>query len=242
MEELIKRAADLKRRSEMRGILTHTNFLTPAESYEIGRVFKDALFSGGRDGCERTAAFFLPEYMEPEYFDPGEYIKAVRAEAKFSKLTHRDYLGAVLGLGITRESVGDIFVFEDSAYIFCLPTVLSHIVLSLDKVGRYGCKCEEVPLDSVPASPVKRKEVTFSVMSPRLDAVIAGMFNLARGTASKLIDGGFVTLNYKECLKGDREVKEGDIITARGCGKGEITSLGGTSRRGRTFMTAEIYK
>lgn len=79
-------------------------------------------------------------------------------------------------------------------------------------------------------------------MSPRLDAVIAGIFGLSRTGSGKLICEGLVSVNYRECLKPDREVLEGDIISVRGYGKAVLSGTGGKSRRGRTFLNAEIYK
>ena len=242
MNELLKRAEDLKRRGEQRAIVTHTGFLTPAEAYELRHAFADAYFSGGGEDCERVMAFFLPDFLEPEYFDVSEYISAVRVEARFADLTHRDYMGAVLGLGIARETVGDIIASKDTAYIYCTPTTADFAVLNLDKVGRYGAKTEKIPLNSVPPRERERKEISFSVMSMRLDSIAAGMFGLSRSAAARMVEEGLVSLNYRECLRPDREIRSGDIIPVRGYGKGEIKEKGGTSRRGRTFINVEIYK
>jgi RNA-binding protein YlmH len=84
-------------------------------------------------------------------------------------------------------------------------------------------------------------KVAFTVMSMRLDAVAAGMFSVSRTEAARLVEEGRVSLNYAECLRTDAGVKEGDVISIRGFGKGEITAMGGTTRRGRQFVNAEIY-
>ncbi len=242
MNELLKRAEDLKRRCVQQAAVTHTGFLTPAEAYELKRAFPDAYMSGGGADCERVMAFFLPDYLDPEYLDVSEYINAIKVEARFADLSHRDYMGAVLGLGIARETVGDIIASKDTAYIYCTPTAADFAVLNLDKVGRYGAKTEKIPADSVPPREIGRKEISFSVMSMRLDSIAAGMFGLSRTAAAKMVEEGLVSLNYRECLRPDREIKAGDIISLRGRGKGVIKEEGGTSRRGRTFITAEIYK
>lgn len=242
MDEFAKRISDLQQRSRDRNMLTHTTFLTPAEAYEVRGWNIGAYLSGGGENCEREMAFFLPEYIEPENLDIEEYIAAVKVETKFASPSHRDFLGSFLGLGVNRDAVGDIIVTGDGAYIYCLPSVAEFAALNLTKVGRAGAKTERVSLDAVPVKEIKKKEIKFSVMSPRLDAAVSGMFNLSRATASKLIDSGLVSLNYKECLKADKEVREGDIISARGYGKGVIKEQGGTSRRGRTFISADIFK
>lgn len=241
MDDLIKRCGELRRRSEERGVLTHTPFLSPAEQYELKNAYFLPLFCGGCENAERQMAFFLPDYMDSAYFDPSEFINAVKITAKFSNLSHRDYLGSLMGLGITRESIGDIIVGGETAYLFCQSSVSSFIELNLEKAGRYGVRAQIVSLSDVPEREIKKKEVSFSVMSPRLDAVVGGMFSLSRTSASDFIREGLVTLNYTPCIKVDREVKCGDIISVRGKGKGEISEFGGQSRRGRTFIKGQIY-
>ena len=86
------------------------------------------------------------------------------------------------------------------------------------------------------------KQVSFTVKSMRLDAVAAGMFGLSRSSAADFIVAGDVSLNYSQCMKADAAVKEGDIISLRGKGKGAVGAGGGMSRKGRLFVNAEIYK
>ncbi len=244
--ELLRRAEDLCRRCEKNCCVTMTGFLTPAERYQLEQYWKHRadgrlVFSGGQADCERVIGFFLPEYLEEEYFDPSEYISALKLTAHFGSPGHRDYMGAVLGMGVGREWVGDIWVQGDCAWIFCQPSVLRHL-LSMDKVGRIGVTAEQVPLDAVPAPQKQVKELTFSVMSLRLDAVTAAMFNISRSEAVRRLQQGHVSLNYQECLKSDQAIAPGDVISLRGAGKGKISGTGGSSRKGRLFVYAEIYK
>ena len=246
-EELIKRGEDLRERCERSCCVTNTAFLTPAEQYALSRWASRAadcrmVLRGGVEGAERRAAFFLPFYMEPEDFDAGEYIRCVKVTAGFGQPGHRDYMGAVLGLGIKREWLGDIVVEGSVAHVFCLNTVADHLLASLDKVGRYGVKTVEIPLSEAPVPKIELREVTFSVMSLRLDAVAAGMFNLSRTSAAGLISAGEVSLNYSQCLRPDVQVQPGDIVSVRGHGKATLASVGGQSRKGRTFVTAEVRK
>ncbi len=246
-DELIKRFEDLRDRCERACCVTSSLFLSPAEQYALTAWASRAadcrvVLRGGVEGTERNVAFFLPFYMEEEDFDESEYIRCVRISAGFGQPGHRDYMGAVLGLGIKREWLGDIMVDGGEAHIFCLNTVAEHLIASLDKVGRYGVKTKEIPLSAAPKPKFEIKEVTFSVMNLRLDAVAAGMFNLSRTSAAAMISAGEVSLNYCECLRPDAQIKPGDIISVRGHGKGSLASIGGQSRKGRTFVTAEIRK
>lgn len=247
-KDIIHRAEDLARRCDKINDVTASGFLSPAEQYGIyswAQRFPPSckiVYEGGRPECERKAAFFLPYYLDEEEFSAEGRIRCVKAAAGYGMPGHRDYMGAVLGLGIKREWIGDIWVMESTAYIFCMPSVESFLLNNLDKVGRFGVRTAAIELADVPAPERKVIKVSFSVMSLRLDAVTAGMFSLSRTEAAKLIAEGRVSLNYNECLRTDMNVKAGDVISLRGMGKGEISELGGMSRRGRQFVGAEIYK
>ena len=243
--ELIKRAEDLRARCERSASVTHTSFLTPAERVQVENWAKYRAdcrvhFFGGDPDCERTVAFFLPDWME-DAPDLSDEICAIRLTAYFGTPGHRDYLGAVLGMGIGREWLGDIRIFEKTAYLFCLPSVQRHL-LSIDKVGRVSVKAESAALSEVPAEKRKTESRSFSVMSLRLDAVLAGLFHLSRTEAARQITAGNVSVNYQETLKTDYPIREGDILSLRGAGKGRITGTGGTSRKGRLFVYAEVYQ
>ena len=244
--ELIKRISDLALRCDRNGCLTHSAFLTPAECYlletrklPVGEA--KLVFSGGRDDCERKVAFFLPYYLQETDFDIGEIIKAVKIRSYFGKPGHRDYLGAVLGLGIERDRIGDLLLFDDTAYLFCLSSVVSVLLRELEKVGRISVKTEQIALTDVPVSERKTKKITFTVKSLRLDAVTGDLFGVSRTLAAELIREGAVTLNYTICEKVDAPVKEGDTLSVHGKGKGRISQIGGRSRKDRRFVEAELY-
>jgi len=245
--ELIKRAEDLRARCEKQSAVTHTAYLTPAEQYEIEKWAKytpdcNIFVFGGNNSCERKIAFFLPFYMDAESFDASEYISVLRAKAGFGEPNHRDYMGAILALGIKREWLGDIWVKGDTAEIFCMSSVERHILDSLEKVGRFGVKMSKIRLSDLTAPERKVKQVCFSVKSLRFDAVLAGMFNLSRTKAAELISAGEASLNYSQCLKCDAPIHEGDVISLRGSGKGVVGVQGGRSKKDRIFVNAEIYK
>lgn len=245
-DEFLRRCEDLVHRGAKSGQVTATHFLTPAEQaavkqWAVWGCEGTVLFHGGSESCERRVAFFLPYYMDESDFDPAKFIRCVHLKAGFGAPEHRDYLGAVLGLGIERAWVGDIRIIGEEAWVFCLPSVESHLLSSLDKVGRYGVKTKSVALDSVPIPERKVKRVSFTVKSARLDAVAAGMFHLSRSEATKLIGMGLAAVNYLPCERCDTAIKAGDIISLRGHGKGTVAPTGAVSRKDRLFMEAEIY-
>jgi RNA-binding protein YlmH len=243
--DLIKRAQDLAGRCERSCTVCTTGFLTPAEQYELktklGYIPCTMVFNGGGANSERAVAFFLPDYMTEESLDPSEYICAMKLKAYFGQPGHRDYMGALLGMGIGREWLGDIQVEGDTAYVFCMKSVLPHL-LTIEKAGRYTVKASQLELSQVPERKIQTESTSFSVMSMRLDAVAAGMFHLSRTEAAKQIAAGNVSLNYTQCLKTDCQIKDGDIISLKGHGKGTVSGTGGSSKKGRLFVYADIYK
>lgn len=244
-DELLKRGEDLARRCEMKDCLTASGFLSPAEQ----QLLKNhpplrrsrMVFRGGHEDSERAMAFFLPDYMEEDDLIEGEHISAVKLSAAFGTPTHRDYMGAVLAMGVSRDRVGDIIVDGDVAYILCQNSIKSHL-LSMDKVGRWSVKAIEPELSEIPGRRLKCKSISFTLMSLRLDALCSGMFRISRSEAARQIKAGNVNLNYIQCLKPDAAVREGDVISLRGRGKGSFKEQCGSSRKGRTFVEAEIYE
>ena len=244
--ELLRRAEDLLRRCEKNGVLTATNFLTPAERFRLERWAKTQpgcrmVFSGGHPDCERTVGFFLPDYLEEEWLPLDEHIRAFELSAPFGSPGHRDYLGALLGMGIGRERLGDIWVRSNTATVFCLPGVEKHL-LSIDKVGRIAVRARSLSLYEISSPEREVKEKSFSVQSLRLDAIVGGLFNVSRTEAARQIEAGAVSLNYEICDKCDATIHEGDVLSLRGKGKGRITGLGGTSRKGRQFINGEVFQ
>ena len=243
--DFIKRIEDLSERSERNSELTCTAFLTPAEQYELAEWAaknKDAApyLSGGRDDAERKIAFFLPWYIQAEELEINKYITAIKIQSFFGEPGHRDYLGAILGLGINRDRIGDIIVIGSAAYVLCVPSVAKALLTQLEKVGRCGVKLSEIEIKSIPPVEKKTRKLNFTVKSLRLDAVTGDVFGISRTKAAEYIRYGAVSLNYSVCQQTDAEIKEGDVISLRGKGKACITSVGGRSKKDRLFIEAEI--
>jgi len=243
--ELIKRAEDLRSQCERKSAVTHSLFLTPAEQYMLkthfrGRADARLVFSGGFPGAERAVAFFLPEWY-PDSDPASECINAVKFTSRFGAPGHRDYLGAAIGVGIKREWLGDIIIKESEAYILCMQSVSDSLVLDMDHVGRFGVQREQISLDLVPSPEIKKKEITFTAASPRLDTVTGAIFGISRSAAARFIQEGLVSLNYSVCTHTDSAVRPGDVISVRGKGKAVLSEEGGLSRKGRTFYSALLY-
>ena len=224
-EDLLRRAADLAERCERTATVTSTAFLTPAEQYALTNWARHRdctlVLHGGGGGLRAAGWRFSCRFTSrPADFDPAEHLRAVQFSAPFGAPGHRDYLGAILGLGIRREWVGDILV-QDARRVSCSACrAWPRRCWTLEQVGRTGVKAAAVELTAVPVPERKVRPVTFTVQSARLDAVVSGMFRLSRTSAAAQIRAGAVHLNYAECLRPDAPVAPGDVLSLRGAGKG----------------------
>ena len=244
--QLFPRLKDLCRRCISKNIPTNTFFLTPREQIEAQNYARAELeltpvFFGGYEDAERKIAFFLPDYIEPSAESLSDSLRAVCAVSPFASLSHRDYLGALMNIGIERECIGDILFFDGKCYFFLTPAVAPHVLSSLVRVGREGVSLTEVPLNSLPSFVKDVKEITFTVQSMRADAVIAGIFRISRSLCQDLFPKGDISINYFPCMDRDFPVSEGDILSLRHHGKAKILKADGRSRKGRIFVTAGIY-
>ena len=241
---LLARLAD-KLDAAGRGTPSCTGFLSTAQQESALRLINAQghprhLFSGGYADAERKVCAFLPDWQEEEDWESP--FTALRCRwLSGEKLTHRDFLGAILGQGIDREKVGDILVGESSCDLLVFKELLPYLLQNFTEAGRAKLRVSEVSLDKVSAPPAQVKTVHDTVNSPRLDAVMATGFSVGRSKAAALIAAGRVELNHRPCLKGDKPVEQGDVITCRGLGKCVVTELGGLSKKGRVILKLERY-
>lgn len=247
---LLARVLDKLELSQSRGVPAHTSFLSPGEQASVTDLLNAwgrprHRFWGGYPDSERQICLFPAPWQEPEdsFPDPEGPLTAVQADFPAeARLTHRDILGALMGLGITREVLGDILLPEAGKCQVVVLREAAPILLSQwEGAGRYKVGVSELPLDRLTPRPAQVKTIRDTVATPRLDAVAAAGFSLSRGKAAGLIAAGKVSLNHRECLKADRQVGEGDVITCRGFGKCVVKEVPGTSKKGRTMLVIERY-
>jgi len=247
---LLARVLDKLELAQNRGIPAHTPFLSPGEAASVTDLLNAwgrprSFFWGGFSGAERCVCAFLPDWQEEEDFtaDPDGPLTAV--EGTFppnAAPTHRDILGALMGLGLTREKLGDILLPEEGRCQVVVLREAAPILLSQwESAGRWKLSLREIPLAALSPKPPQVKTIRDTVATPRLDAVLAAGFSLSRSKASALISAGKVAVNHRECLKGDKTVEEGDVLTCRGLGKCLVKEVPGQSKKGRTMLVLERY-
>ena len=177
----------------------------------------------------------LEQYLDEGWLTGDEGpIAAVRA-VYFAgdTLTHRDFLGALMGCGIKRETVGDIYVSEGSCDFLVTREILPYLLQNFLSAGRTKLHVEQLPNDQIRVPEQKVKAVRDTVSSLRLDGVVSSGFSISRGKAADYIAAGKCELNYAPCMKGDKQAAEGDVITIRGLGKIRLETIGGSTKKGR---------
>ena len=245
---MLARALDQMERTASRSIPCATQFLSPAQRAALEPLLAASghprhLFHGGYEGAERTVCVFLPDWLEAEDWAAEDELATIEAAypPTGADLTHRDLLGGLMGIGLTREKVGDILTGDTAAQIVCLKEAAPIILSQFDQAGRYRLKLREIPLSGLSPAPAQVKVIHDTVSALRLDAVLASGFSLARGKAADAVAAGRVSVNHRECAKPDKPVAEGDVLTCRGLGKCVLKTVGGQSRKGRIIIEIERY-
>ena len=160
----------------------------------------------------------------------------------FCTLSHRDYLGALLALGIERHVLGDLVVLDDCrALLFCNADIAPFICAELDRVGRDGVKVQRLPEDAKIEIPRRYKSVSDTVASARFDCIAAALAGLSREKAQMLIRAGECTLDYEPCDKCDKIIEPPCVISLRGYGKFRVDDISMQTKKGRLRMLAQKY-
>lgn len=234
---LLGRVWDKREQCRLRSIPTATAFLSPQEQAAAQRLLnalgqrEGTAFWGGYDGAERKRLFFLPEWQETP---DKAAVAALWAECRSgAALTHRDFLGSLMALGLTREKIGDILVVGSGCQVLVEPAALDFLVQSWESAGRERLTVSPIALDELTVPEAAVREVRDTVSSLRLDNVLASGFSLSRSRAAEAVARGAVQVNYTVCQKPDKTVAAGDVITCRGAGKCVLDTVGAPTKKGR---------
>lgn len=199
-------------------------------------------FFGGYTGAERViAAFFSPDDSGCEIPFPVEIIRISPLKPGAScTLLHRDFLGAVLNLGIDRKLTGDILTDGTQGWIFVREHIAPFIEESLSRVKNTAVCAQKV--QSIPEGIIRAPEaVTLIVPSLRLDVLVSKALNLQRKDAEKLINSEKVFINSIILTKTSHTVKPGDLVSVRGHGRFRFSKTSGTTKKGNLKIIVEKY-
>ncbi len=244
---LIKHMHDLSQRAFSRNIYMFSRFLSLAEqdvllknSSELGAVPWD--FYGGSESAERRIAVFGSEELfgyPPDY--PLLVIRIEPVNEKYAEsLEHRDYLGALMNLGIERELLGDIIIRDKRAWLYCMDSIADFIKDNLDRVRHTDVRCE-ISSPDVPELEQKLTELSYNVASERIDAIVSSFTGISRGHIEDLFNEGKVFINGRKISSLSARLKEGDSLTVRGYGKAIYDGISHETKKGRLCVRMRKY-
>lgn len=229
-----------------KNIPSATCFLTQREQEMANFLFgeTDGLsFFGGYEDAERKMLVYLPDYCDCGFLQEEDSpLACIRASYYQTETpTHRDFLGALMGIGIARETIGDICVGTGYCDFFVTCEIAPYICQNFVSAGRTHLHVEQIHLQDVRIPEPEVKEIKDTLASLRLDSVIASGFRIGRSLASTYVSGGKAAINGLPCEKPDKMVAEGAKISVRGLGKIKLYKVNGTTKKDRISVTIHKY-
>ena len=238
---LKKRLAELSHRAFERGYTTYSTFLNLQEISILKSLKLESkyILFGGYENADRCVASFSNDEV---YSYPIVCIKIEPLQQKFSdKLTHRDFLGALMNLGIEREMLGDIKILNNEGYLFCLDKISQYIVDNLSSIKHTSVKCKII--DDIPELFNQLPdEEEYIVSSLRIDTVVSAVFKMSRNSASQLINQEKIFINSKTVCKDSVQLKEGDVVSVRGYGKFIYSQTVNETRKHKMVVAIRLYR
>lgn len=219
---------------------SNTGFFAPEEQEDFTHILNHLavpqgyVWSGGYEDSTRQICCFPPPWAD----DVEIPLCVVKGQCHQS-ISHRDVLGSLMGLGITRRKIGDILIHDTQCQVIVLEEIAPILLTQWSSIGRQSISLTNHPLEDLLIPEKKSKEITSTVATLRLDSLVATGFSLSRSKASQLIAGGGVSINHRECKKVDKQLVEGDVLVCRGYGKCTLTQVKGESRKGRILVVME---
>lgn len=199
------------------------------------------LMSGGYPQAERQRLVIFPEFLTVEDVDDQIDCLVVEGNFRFQKVTHRDYLGSILGLGLKREKIGDIIVLEEGAQLLADRDVADYLVLNLTKIHRVPVQVRIILRNELVLPEGQTREIKATVASLRIDAIAAAGFSTSRSQMVREITAEKLKLNWQPVPDPSFPVREGDILSLRGRGRVEVTQIGGNTKKGRISLVLNKY-
>ena len=229
-----------------KNIPANTCFLSPRE-LEMARFLfgePEGLYTfGGYGDAERKMLVYLPEYLEMDaLYEEDAPLVCLRATFFDGDTpTHRDFLGALMGAGVARETVGDICVGKGSCDFFVTREIAPWLMQNFYSAGRTKFRLSQIPLTEASIPEPEIKEIKDTLASLRLDALISSGFRIGRSLASDYVNAGKAAINGLPCTKSDKTVAEGDKISVRGLGKIKLQQVNGQTKKGRISVVIHRY-
>lgn len=246
LKQLMIRMLDRWEQAYYRQAKEITEFYDPY-AQEIGTGILKGLsgmsfnFFGGYEEAERKRLVICPQGEEVSEKDFKLSYLQVEGNFKFRDVSHRDYLGSLLSLGIGREKIGDIIVGEHSCQVVLDQEIAPYVIINWEKVNSVSVRIREISSDQLIIPETEKKQIKSTVASPRLDAVLGIGFNCSRAKTLPDIKGGKVRVNWKTVIDPSYQIKMGDNISCRGKGRITVDEFSGPTQKGRFFVNITRY-
>ena len=238
---LRSRVEDLVFLCERRNTPMFLGFLDEAEQASALSVLRSYdserfAFYGGFDEAERRIVGYFPSYMPP---DEAAY-PLVRLNFHFregSGLSHRDFLGTILSIGLKRETIGDILCSDNYAVVFVRDEVARYITEQVTKVGGVGVK---ITVDETVPLPIAHTYslIQDTIASPRLDVILKALLRCSRENAAQMIVSGLVSVDHVVVCEVSANVRPTSVISVRGKGRFIVDRIGPSTKKGRLYFNA----
>lgn len=220
-------------------VTRRTDFLDPRQAFILTTLANrqgnvNLRLDGGYPEAERKRAFIAPDYRILDEEDAGIAVVAITSgDNKFISLGHGDFLGAILGLGLKREKIGDIHVWEQGCHCVVAAEIAEFIRIHLQKVHRVHVQTEVLPPDRLKTVTPALQEINLAVASLRLDGIVSDVFRLSRAKVLSPIKSGKIKVNWKVEENPGKMLKEGDVVSMQGFGRFKVVQLDGVTKSGR---------
>lgn len=257
-DKYIEHISDKSQYNQMRRILDkaeivsrnyeteHTDFLDPyqirlAESilnrFDIGHYAE-----GGAEQSERKTVVMFPDYLSKD--DIENPVTAIKIEGsfKFNEVSHKDYLGAIMGIGIKREKIGDIYVGSHSATVIVQRDILDYIIANLERIGKERVKIVEIPLSDIVVPETEYEEKTVVASSNRLDLIISEAYGISRAKSKSLVSSEMVKVNWAPVLEPSFKLSIRDLVSVRKMGRFILEQSMGTTKKEKERLKIKLYK
>jgi len=240
VQEWIERSAELHE-------LRRTDFLDPRQQIIVQSLCNrngmvNVRFVGGYEGAERKRALIAPEYRDLEYEDAELSLLQVSSQQdKFQELEHGDFLGALLGLGIKRDVIGDIHLHDTFCHIVVADKMSQFLDISLRQVHRINVLTDVLPIEKLQPVSQQLEEMSFTVASMRLDGIASDAYRISRSKIVDPIRAGRCRINWKTEDDPSTALQAGDVVSIKGLGRFKLLEVDGVTKKGRIRVKIGKY-
>ncbi|KRF32149.1 RNA-binding protein [Paenibacillus sp. Soil787] len=235
----VDKAWDWVERAAEQHAVKLTDFLDPRQAFILTSLVNrhpdvHCRLDGGYSAAERRRALIAPDYRSLDGEDMAMAVLSVSSgDGKFLTLEHGDYMGAILGLGMKRDKVGDIHVIEGGCHCLVTQDAADYLHLNLSQVHRVHVQTELLSLDKLELAQVQLDELNLSVASMRMDGIVSDVFRLSRAKILVPIQAGRCRVNWKLEEDPSKPLKEGDMVSLQGFGRFKVLEVEGVTKKGR---------